>query len=630
MMLRSAMLRRTLLLVISTLFLSTLLTMGIYQIVSPRIFAENKTAELLPNARLIASLVEMYYRGEITRSSLSANLKKNASGWNAYVWAIDNQGRSLIGTQSGGQSIGLPESMGGMINTVFSGQEALHIGRLSSLTRTEIQPRRLPSGLLDKWLEGAEAPEPEATARPEADAVAPDADLVMVGVPVRYGEYVIGAVFIAQTMNEVFAGMRSLSNTIMLAVLGVTLLMLPLAYIVSRRLARPMHQMRDVALSMAAGDFSVRADESVRGEIGELGGALNHLSSALGRTISELMVERNRLRRILNGLSEGIVAVDAQGMITHVNPAMHTLFHQAQDPQEGEGQRLAIAPNTKIWAAYDCVLAQGQPVSLTVHDESAAIHISISALEEDEGRIAGAVGVFRDVTQSERLEQTRRDYVANVSHELRTPLTALRAIIEPLRDGLVRDEAERDRLYGVMLRETLRLSRLVNDMLELSRLQSGVLSLEKYPFSPSHMLKEVFLKFEAHAEDHGSRLTLTLPEEPLREVLGNPDRTEQVLVTLLDNAIKYTPEGGHIDISAVPADEMLYISVRDSGPGVEAQDLPHVFDRFYKADKAHQGNGTGLGLAIAREILNLLGESITVTSPPGGGACFAFTLHWSL
>lgn len=627
MMLRSALLRRTLLLVISTLLLSTLLTMGIYQIVSPRVFAENKTAELLPNARSTASLVEMYYRGELPWSSLSSNLRKYASGWSAYVWAIDNWGRSLIGTQSGGKNIGLPESMSGMINAVFSGQEASHIGRLSSLTRTEIQPRRQPGDVLNKWPDEAETS--EATARPDADALAPDADLVMVGVPVRYGEYVIGAVFIAQTMNEVVAGMHSLSNTLMLAVLGVTLLMLPLAYIVSRRLARPMHQMRDVALSMAAGDFSVRADESVRGEIGELGGALNHLSGALGRTISELMVERNRLRRILNGLSEGIVAVDAQGMITHVNPAMHTLFNQAQEFPEGEHQRLAVAPDAKIWAAYDAVLSQGQPAALTVHDGSAAIHIAISALEEEEGRIAGAVGVFRDVTQSERLEQTRRDYVANVSHELRTPLTALRALIEPLRDGLVQDEAERDRLYGVMLRETLRLSRLVNDMLELSRLQSGVLSLEKYPFSPTHMLKEVFVKFEAHAEDHGSRLTLTLPEEPLGEVLGNSDRTEQVLVTLLDNAIKYTPEGGHIDISAVPAGETLNISVCDNGPGIGVEDLPNVFDRFYKADKAHQGNGTGLGLAIAREILTLLGETITVSSPPGGGACFAFTLHWN-
>jgi len=376
-----------------------------------------------------------------------------------------------------------------------------------------------------------------------------------------------------------------------------------------------MKQMRDVALSMAGGDFTVRANTDIRGEIGELGGALNYLSGALGRTVAELMVERTRLRRILNGLSEGILAVDAQGKTTHVNPVMRTLF-----PHE---------PPEEVWAAYGAVLSGKGAATLVVRGGGAAVQASLLALEDEEGRVAGAVGVFRDVTREERLEQTRRDYVANVSHELRTPLTALRALIEPLRDGLVTDEAARDRLYGVMLRETLRLSRLVDDMLELSRLQSGVLSLEKRPFDPLHMLRDVYQKYQAHAEDHGQPLTLCLPEEPAPQVFGNPDRIEQVLVSLLDNAIKYTPERGNIRICAQPRPDALYISVQDSGVGIAEDDLPHVFDRFYKADKAHQGNGTGLGLAIAREILGLLGEKITVSSKPGEGSCFTFTLHWA-
>ncbi len=634
MILRSALLRRTLLLVLSSLLLSAMLSGLIYQAVSPRIFAGKRSEEMLPKARLIASLVEHEESGNISLNMLMTLLRNNTTQWDAYMWVVNTAGQALITTQRGGKTFGLPTSIDSVLAEVFAGQETVHIGRLSTLTSDDGGEERQSEGAnstLSDFLLGYKAP---PTQTPEVNAHFPqEADLVLVGVPILYEEEVIGGVFMAQTMTEVVSGMRSLTNTLMLALFIVMLLMLPIAYMVARRLARPMNQMRNIALSMAGGDFSVRADTEMRGEIGELGGALNYLSGELGRTISELMVERTRLRRILNGLSEGIVALDAQGALTHVNPAMQTLFQRPQQnawaAEGGDDARLAVVPRAEVWAAYDAVLSGREAAMITLRDGDAVVQVSIAALEDEEGRVAGAVGVFRDITQEERLEQTRRDYVANVSHELRTPLTALRALIEPLRDGLVISEVDRDRLYGVMLRETHRLSRLVSDMLELSRLQSGVLSLEKHAFDPVHMLHEVYAKFEAHTEDHGQTLSLRLPEEPVREVLGNPDRTEQVLVTLLDNAIKYTPEGGHIEISAVPTSNALHITVRDSGMGIAESDLPHVFERFYKADKAHQGNGTGLGLAIAREILTLLGEEITVASTAGEGACFTFTLHWA-
>ena len=633
-MMRSALLRRTLVLVVSTVLLSTLLTLGIYQMVAPRFFAESRSEDLMLKARIIGGQVERAVRREISSTTLLNLIGSNTSQWSAYVWVVDGEGQTLLRTQAQGstnQPVGdLPTSLTAMVEQVLTGQETTHIGRLSALTVQARRGNRQPNVLTREDL--LRLLDPQSTPRPTASAPAftQDADMVVVGVPILYNQSVVGAVFMAQTMTEVLAGMRSLSNTLTLSVIVVALLMLPIAYLVSRQLAKPMKQMRDVALSMAAGDFTVRADEQVHGEIGELGGALNYLSGELGRTIAELVMEQERLRRILNGLSEGILAVDAQGGITHANPAMRTLFAGAPVPPPDSSplaQRMAVAPSHQVWAGYDRVLGTGAPVLLTLAYGETVLRASISPLEDEEGRVVGAVGVFRDITQSERLEQTRRDYVANVSHELRTPLTALRALIEPLRDGLVTGEADRERLYGVMLRETLRLSRLVSDMLELSRLQSGVLSLEKLSFDPARVLREVFDKFEAHAEDHGQTLTLALPDAPLPAVLGNPDRTEQVLVTLLDNAIKYTPEGGRIALEAEADAEAVHVRVRDSGAGIEPGDLPHVFDRFYKADKAHQGNGTGLGLAIAREILTLLGEHIGVTSAPGEGACFTFTLH---
>ena len=231
--------------------------------------------------------------------------------------------------------------------------------------------------------------------------------------------------------------------------------------------------------------------------------------------------------------------------------------------------------------------------------------------------MTGCVGIVSDVTSAERLEQTRRDYVANVSHELRTPLTAMRALIEPLRDGLVKTEEQRQQIYDVVLRETMRLSRLVNDMLELSRLQSGTASLSRSVFAPLPLFNLIHETYSAYAEDYQQTFVYDVPED-LPSVRGNPDRTQQVLIVLLDNAFKYTPEGGVVTLSACAEGDVVRVRVRDTGVGIPAADLPHVFDRFYKVDKSHHSKGTGLGLAIAYEIMKHLGEEMSVTSEPAG------------
>ncbi|MDR3051248.1 MAG: cell wall metabolism sensor histidine kinase WalK [Oscillospiraceae bacterium] len=621
--------RRTMSLVLSAVLLCAGLTLLIYSALSPGVFAANRGEELLPKARIIAQLVESRLRAEISLNRLMQWIGGSTSQWNAYVWVVNTAGDTVLRTRTqgaGNQPVGtLPTSLAPMVTQVLTGQETTHIGRLDALTAPRSPQPTANASTLSGALFGDLAPAQDAQRPTEPEAAT---SMVVVGVPVAFGGQVVGAVVMGQTMGEVVAGMRSLTNTLMLGLVAATLILIPLSYLVASRMSRPMRQMRDAALAMAAGDFTVRADTQARGEIGELGGALNVLSGELGRTISALVMERNRLRRILNGLTEGIVAVDADGRVTHVNPAMRTLFHVNVAPAAGEDQPMALAPYAPVWAAYDAARATGTPQTLVFAYGEATLQLSVSALEDEDGAVGGAVGVFRDITQAQRLEQTRRDYVANVSHELRTPLTALRALIEPLRDGLVRDEAERDRLYNVMLRETLRLSRLVSDMLELSRLQTGAVSLEQQAFDPARMLRDVYTKFAPHAEDHGQALILDLPDTPLPQVRSNSDRAEQVLVALLDNAIKYTPEGGRITLQAVPRADALAVTVRDDGPGIALVDLPHVFDRFYKADRAHQGQGTGLGLAIAKEILTLLGENITVESALGQGAAFTFTLHY--
>lgn len=617
----SASFRRVLVLVYGTVILFALLITGIYTVVSPQIFASNKISDLIPKGQIIAGYIESTLRGELSSTYLVPLIGRSTSQWEATVWVVDASGDTLIRTQQiEGRRVGrLPAKLSeSMLPQVLSGEVATHVGSMEDLTVSDGASHRKSarsSSVMNGLSEGsAKAPETDSTEE------VMNGNLVVVAVPITFMDEVIGAVFMAQSMTEIMGGMQALTNTLALSLLLVGLLMLPVVLFFASRMVRPITRMRTVALTMAGGDLTARAEDGSNDEYGELGRALNYLSSELGSTISSLQMERNRLQSLINGLSEGIIAVDAKGATTLINPAVYGLLNL----QSTDDNVRAAAPD--VFAMFDQALSSAQAVKKTVWQGDVALHISVSPLLLQSGEVTGCVGIVSDVTSAERLEQTRRDYVANVSHELRTPLTAMRALIEPLRDGLVKTEEQRQQIYDVVLRETMRLSRLVNDMLELSRLQSGTASLSRSVFAPLPLFNLIHETYSAYAEDYQQTFVYDVPED-LPSVWGNPDRTQQVLIVLLDNAFKYTPEGGVVTLSACAEGDVVRVRVRDTGVGIPAADLPHVFDRFYKVDKSHHSKGTGLGLAIAYEIMKHLGEEMSVTSEPGRGSCFTFTLH---
>ncbi len=617
----SASFRRVLVLVYGTVILFALLITGIYTVVSPQIFASNKISDLIPKGQIIAGYIESTLRGELSSTYLVPLIGRSTSQWEATVWVVDASGDTLIRTQQiEGRRVGrLPAKLSeSMLPQVLSGEIATHVGSMEDLTVSDGASHRKSarsSSVMNGLSEGsAKAPETDSTEE------VMNGNLVVVAVPITFMDEVIGAVFMAQSMTEIMGGMQALTNTLALSLLLVGLLMLPVVLFFASRMVRPITRMRTVALTMAGGDLTARAEDGSNDEYGELGRALNYLSSELGNTISSLQMERNRLQSLINGLSEGIIAVDAKGATTLINPAVYGLLNL----QSTDDNVRAAAPD--VFAMFDQALSSAQAVKKTVWQGDVALHISVSPLLLQSGEVTGCVGIVSDVTSAERLEQTRRDYVANVSHELRTPLTAMRALIEPLRDGLVKTEEQRQQIYDVVLRETMRLSRLVNDMLELSRLQSGTASLSRSVFAPLPLFNLIHETYSAYAEDYQQTFVYDVPEDP-PSVWGNPDRTQQVLIVLLDNAFKYTPEGGVVTLSACAEGDVVRVRVRDTGVGIPAADLPHVFDRFYKVDKSHHSKGTGLGLAIAYEIMKHLGEEMSVTSEPGQGSCFTFTLH---
>ena len=617
----SASFRRVLVLVYGTVILFALLITGIYTVVSPQIFASNKISDLIPKGQIIAGYIESTLRGELSSTYLVPLIGRSTSQWEATVWVVDASGDTLIRTQQiEGRRVGrLPAKLSeSMLPQVLSGEIATHVGSMEDLTVSDGASRR-KSAWSSSVMNGLSEGSPKT---PETDSTEEvmNGNLVVVAVPITFMDEVIGAVFMAQSMTEIMGGMQALTNTLALSLLLVGLLMLPVVLFFASRMVRPITRMRTVALTMAGGDLTARAEDGSNDEYGELGRALNYLSSELGSTISSLQMERNRLQSLINGLSEGIIAVDAKGATTLINPAVYGLLNL----QSTDDNVRAAAPD--VFAMFDQALSSAQAVKKTVWQGDVALHISVSPLLLQSGEVTGCVGIVSDVTSAERLEQTRRDYVANVSHELRTPLTAMRALIEPLRDGLVKTEEQRQQIYDVVLRETMRLSRLVNDMLELSRLQSGTASLSRSVFAPLPLFNLIHETYSAYAEDYQQTFVYDVPED-LPSVWGNPDRTQQVLIVLLDNAFKYTPEGGVVTLSACAEGDVVRVRVRDTGVGIPAADLPHVFDRFYKVDKSHHSKGTGLGLAIAYEIMKHLGEEMSVTSEPGQGSCFTFTLH---
>jgi signal transduction histidine kinase len=452
--------------------------------------------------------------------------------------------------------------------------------------------------------------------------------LMIIQVPLMSKDSKIsGYVVMADPLIVVTNIQQELLRVMLLATMVASSFMLIPVYFISRRLVKPLRDVNEVALAFGNGDFSVRADSTPKGEIGELAVSFNSLADQLSTSIYELTVERNRLREIFDVISEGIVSVDLDLRPVYSNPAIHTLFENSKK-RNLFTNRLQLIPFDEVWEDFSKCIKEGVTLERTLDERENAYLSTIVPTFDNNRQVVGATGFFRDISESERLEQTRRDYVANVSHELRTPLTALRGLVEPLADGMVKNETDRMRYYGIILHETMRLSRLIDDMLELSRLQARTIAFKTFPFDLNSLLSELKDKFTPVMEDAELTFDVVYKSGPCPTVMGNPDRVEQILVILMDNAKKYTPPGGSILISTElnEKDDQVLVSVIDTGQGIHEYDIDHIFDRFYKADRARGKKGTGLGLSIARELLSYMGETISVQSEYGEGTTFTFTL----
>ena len=435
---------------------------------------------------------------------------------------------------------------------------------------------------------------------------------------------VIGGVILAQPVGIIRAISRELGS-LLFAAAGISILFaILLAIGQTRMLVLPIQRMTRAARRMADGDYGHRIANTSGDEIGQLGRTLNTLSLRLLETIESLREERDRLELVIGSIEEGILAVDIEMNIVHCNLAFLSLMELENESMIRKSDRQDVRALTDTLIN---VMQSGEAEKRQWNNPSGRVISADFTTITDSEKPIGAVCLLSDVSESQRLEQLRRDYVANISHELRTPLTGIRGMIEPLLDGYVDTDEERMNCYSVIQKETIRLEKLVGEMLDMSRLQDGRISVELERLELPGILDAAVRSMERLALDAGVSLNVETDGTGL-ECMGNENRIMQVLVILLDNAIDFTPPGGTVTVFAREEGRHVAVGVRDTGCGIEPKDLPLIWERFYKADRSRmRTKGTGLGLAIARLVVELMGGEISVVSEAGKGSEFTFTLN---
>ncbi|MCR1833720.1 cell wall metabolism sensor histidine kinase WalK [Oceanobacillus caeni] len=399
-----------------------------------------------------------------------------------------------------------------------------------------------------------------------------------------------------------------------------------LGILVARTITKPIMEMRRQAQIMAKGDFTQKVNVYGKDEIDQLAETFNDLNSRLKHSYATIEEERRKLSSVLLNMSDGVISIDNSGIITLTNESAGRLIGQNPDDIIGDYFLDVLQLEDKIVDITELQDSGSIIIDFSEDDEPLLIRANFSTVVDDEDEITGFIAVLSDVTEQEKVEQERREFVSNVSHELRTPLTTMKSYIEALTEGAWQDKEIAPRFLNVAQNETDRMIRMVNDLLQLSKLDQ-----DEYPM---HKERTEFIGYFHHVID---RLEMNIPEQltfkrelpkGLFYVWIDKDKMTQVLDNIISNAIKYSPEGGEIRLKVEQKRHHLLISVKDEGIGIAYDKLDKIFERFYRADKARSRKlgGTGLGLAITKELIEAHHGKIWAKSKEGKGTTILFTL----
>jgi two-component system phosphate regulon sensor histidine kinase PhoR len=448
--------------------------------------------------------------------------------------------------------------------------------------------------------------------------------MMYVAVPVKNQATVMGVARVALPLLAVASSVNRVTLIIILAIVVTAVLVIVAAVFIGRRTTRPLREITKASRRIASGELEQIIPVRSKDETGQLAQAFNEMSSNVNKLVGDISVEKTKLQTVLANMADGVIMTDVEGNIILANGTTERLFNFREKDAINKPLIEAVHDHEADEILKSC-LSTGQTQTGQFESAISKRFLRAIGIPIVEGKLTGALLLFQDLTEVRNLQTMRRELVGNISHELRTPIAGIKAMVETLRGGAIDDkEAATDFLTRIDS-EVDRLTQMVSELTELSRIETGRAELRMSPVNLNLLVDDVVTRLNTLAQRQQVTITATLSAD-LPIIKADNDRIRQTLTNLVHNAIKFNHPGGKVTVSTRVDGESVTVSVSDTGTGISKEDLPHVFERFYKADKARPTGGSGLGLAIAKHVVQAHGGSIWAQSEEGKGSTFSFSL----
>lgn len=455
-------------------------------------------------------------------------------------------------------------------------------------------------------------------------------DMMTIAVPIKNNEKIMGAVILNSSTVDLSNSMDKFFLYLILTLIGEILLVGFMGYHFSKNISKPIRKINEAALELTRGHYGIKTNIYQKDEVGELSNSFDLLSLKLEYTIGKLFEEKNKLSNIITSMSEGILALDTNFKIININEAAKNLLlsngskHKLETNTEAYEGIIQVLEKLNIKTEFNSVISNSEKKTILKEHSNKVLEFSIASIKSNLNEIIGAVILIQDISEKEKLEQMRKDFISNVSHEFRTPLSIIKGNLESILDGMTTIE-DIPNTCTTLINETDRLERMVKDLLNLSRLEAGKLEVNFQELDVNSIIKDTLRGLRPLINNKDIKVELFMEELP--ELLSDYDKLKQLLLIFLDNAIKFSNNKGLLQISTHNDKENINITIKDQGVGIPKGEIEYLGERFYKADKARNSGGTGLGLSIAKRLIKILNGSFSIESEEGKGTTIIISIY---